>query len=248
MAVHFGYFALDAYIISCVIIVAAFAIRGMIGFGSGLISVSLLIFFLPIKEVVPVVFLLGAVAALALGSYDFKEVAWAEMPWLWIFTIFGLIIGAWILKALPTQSVTVLLGIFILVYVLYALITKPEGMPSVARFWGAPLGFLGGVIGSLYGGGGPSIVAYLQMRHLNKRAFRASFQFIAVTDAVVRGALYFFLGLLNRHTVLTAVWLLPAVGIGLVSGNILHFRIKPKPFQYLVLVVLALVGIKLVIP
>jgi hypothetical protein len=220
----------------------------MIGFGSGLISVSLLIFFLPIKETVPVVFLLGAVGALALGSYDFKEIAWPEMPWLWVFTILGLIAGALVLKILPAQSVTFILGIFILIYVLYASVTKPEHLPTVARIWGAPLGFLGGVIGSLYGGGGPSIVAYLQMRHLNKRDFRASFQFIAVTDALVRGVLYFFLGFLNIHTVFTALWLLPAVGIGLLTGNWLHFRIKPKPFQYMVLVVLAIVGLKLVIP
>lgn len=226
----------------------AFAIRGMIGFGSGLISVSLLIFFLPIKEAVPVVFLLGALAALALGSYDFKQIAWLEMPWLWIFTILGLIVGAWILKTLPAQSLTVILGIFILLYVLYAAVIKPDRLPMVSKTWGAPLGFLGGIIGSLYGGGGPSIVAYLQMRHLNKREFRASFQFIAATDAVVRGVLYFLLGFLSMRTVLTAAWLLPATGIGLVTGNVLHFRIKPKPFQYMVLVVLAIAGIKLVIP
>ncbi|SMC05394.1 hypothetical protein SAMN00768000_2221 [Sulfobacillus thermosulfidooxidans DSM 9293] len=245
---HLGYLSIDSYLIAFLIVLAAFAIRGMLGFGSGLISVSLLIFFLPIKEVVPIVFLLDGVASLALGSYDFKEIRWQEMPWLWIFTIFGLIVGAWILKTLPAQSVTVLLGVFILLYVIYAIVTKPERLPQVSRVWGAPLGFLGGVIGSLYGGGGPSIVAYFQMRHLDKRAFRASFQFIAITDSIVRGSLYFLLGLLGAKTVITSAWLVPAVAIGLIGGNFLHFRIDARRFQYLVLLVLAFAGIKLVIP
>ncbi len=244
---HFGYFAADPYLWAFLIVLAAFAIRGMLGFGSGLISVSLLIFFLPIKQVVPVVFLLDGVASLALGSYDFKEIRWTEIPWLWPFTILGLIVGAWILKAVSAQSVTLLLGVFILLYVLYAAVTRPERLPKAARQWGAPLGFLGGLIGSLYGGGGPSIVAYFQMRHLDKRAFRATFQFIAVTDTVVRGSLYFVLGLLSAETAVTSMWLLPAVAIGLVGGNFLHFRIDAKKFQILVLVVLAFAGIRLVI-
>ncbi len=245
---HFGYLPIDDYMWALAILFAAFAIRGMIGFGSGLISVSLLIFFLPVKEVVPIVFLLDAVASSALGSYDYKQIRWKEMPWLWAFTILGLIVGAWILKTLPAQSVTVLLGVFILIYVGYALLTKPERLPWVSRAWGEPLGFLAGLIGSLYGGGGPSIVAYFQMRHLDKRSFRASFQFIAVTDAIVRGGLYFLLGLLSAESAITAAWLMPAVGLGLVAGNFAHFRIDAKRFQMLVLLVLTLVGIKLVLP
>ncbi len=243
-----GYLSIEGYVWALLIVFAAFGIRGMLGFGSGLISVSLLIFFLPIKEVVPVVFLLDAVASLALGSYDYKQIRWKEIPWLWAFTILGLIVGAWVLKTLPAQSVTVLLGVFIMLYVGYAMLTKPERLPRVSRIWGAPLGFLGGLIGSLYGGGGPSIVAYFQMRHLEKRAFRASFQFIAVTDAVVRGTLYFLMGLLGSRTVVTSAWLLPAVVLGLLAGNFLHFRIDSRRFQILVLLVLAFAGIRLVIP
>ncbi len=245
---HFGYLSSDGYTWASIIIVAAFAIRGMLGFGSGLISVSFLIFFLPIKLVVPIVFMLDAVASLALGSYDYKQIRWKDMPWLWAFTIVGLIVGAWVLKTLPAQSVTVLLGIFILIYVGYALIAKPERLPLVSRIWGAPLGFMAGLIGSLYGGGGPSIVAYFQMRHLGKRAFRASFQFIAVTDAVIRGALYFLLGLLGSRSAITSAWLLPWMAVGLVSGNFIHFRIDARRFQIVVLLVLAFAGIRLVLP
>lgn len=245
---HLGDFTAPSYVLAFVIVFFAFAIRGMLGFGSGLISVSLLIFLLPVKVVVPIVFLLDTVASLSLGTYDFKEIRWAELPWLWVFTILGLIGGAWVLKLLPGDQVTLFLGVFILLYVGYAFIVKPERLPQVSKVWGAPLGFLGGFIGSLYGGGGPSIVAYLQMRHLDKRAFRASFQFIAITDSVVRGTLYFLLGLLAGSAVVSALWLLPAVVLGLWIGNRLHFRIDARRFQYLVLLVLAATGLKLMMP
>lgn len=243
-----GYLSIDWYVFAFGIVFAAFAIRGMLGFGSGLISVSLLILFLPIKQVVPIVFLLDGIAALALGTYDLKEICWNELPWLGLFTVFGLIVGAWILKTMPAQGVTILLGVFIMAYVIYAILTRPQRLPRVSQIWGAPLGFLGGLVGSLYGGGGPAIVAYFQMRHLNQRAFRASFQLVAVVDAIVRGAVYFLLGLISAKTVMTSVGLLPAVVIGLVVGNFFHFRLNARRFQYLVLTVLAIAGMKLIVP
>lgn len=245
---HFGLLAPAPFAVALIIVLGAFMVRGMLGFGSGLISVALLIIFLPVKLAVPVVFIIDSLASLALGTYDFKQIRWREIGWLWPGTVAGLVAGAYVLKHAPAQNITVLLGIFILGYVLYAFVVRPERLPKTDRVWGAPLGVLGGLMGSLYGGGGPAIVAYLQMRHLDKRDFRATFQFVAVSDSVVRGTFYFAMGLITGSVVATAVWLVPAVAIGLWVGNRLHFRINARRFQQAVLVTLAVAGLKLVIP
>ncbi|MHB8255281.1 MAG: sulfite exporter TauE/SafE family protein [Acidiferrobacter sp.] len=229
------------------VVFAAFYVRATIGFGSGLISVALLSLSFPVKEVVPVVLLLDLVGSLLLGAYDFHEMQWRELSWLIPGSIVGLAIGAVILAHTDAQSLTRFLGIFILAYVAYSLIAKPERMPQVSRAWALPLGIFGGIIGSLYGGGGPPLVAYLQMRHLNKRAFRATFQAIALADNILRAGLYVGLGLLNGPLTLVFVVLTPAAALGLYLGNHLHMRINQQTFLRATLALLVAVGIKYLI-
>lgn len=229
------------------IVLMAFYVRATIGFGSGLIAVALLSLAFPVKEVVPVVLLLDLLGSLLLGAYDLHEMQWRELSWLIPGSIIGLALGAWVLARTDTQSLTRFLGLFILAYVVYALLFKPEHMPQISRKWALPLGVFGGIIGSLYGGGGPPLVAYLQMRHLDKRAFRATFQAIALADNVLRAGLYVGLGLLNLRLTVVSAMLGPLVALGLYLGNALHMRINQQTFLRATLLVLTAVGIKYLI-
>ena len=229
------------------IILVAFYVRAVIGFGSGLISVALMTLIFPIKEVVPVVLLLDLLGSVLLGAYDFREMRWPELRWLIPGSVIGLAIGSFILADTNAQNLTRFLGVFILAYVVYALVMKPERLPQVALPWGMPLGMFGGVVGSLYGGGGPPIVAYLQMRHLDKRAFRATFQGIALTDNILRAFMYIALALLTWQLMVGFLMLIPPVLLGLWTGNRLHMRINQRAFLMGTLAVLAVVGLKYLI-
>ncbi|MCY0899320.1 MAG: sulfite exporter TauE/SafE family protein [Firmicutes bacterium] len=244
---HWGLLTPEQFVIALLIVLFAFTVRGSLGFGSGLISVSLLIWFVPVTAAVPLVYLIDTVGSLLLGAYDFRHISWQEMPALWPATVGGLVLGGIVLATLSPQHLMAILGSFVLAYVVYAVAMQPSRLPLISRWWGAPLGFLGGFMGSLYGGGGPAIVAYLQMRHLNPRSFRASFQFIAMTDSLTRGILYWMLGFLTLPVFLTAVVLWPAVVLGLWIGHRIHVALNPRQFQYAVLFMLAVVGLKLVI-
>ncbi|WP_242824005.1 sulfite exporter TauE/SafE family protein [Sulfobacillus thermosulfidooxidans] len=189
--------SLSLYSVAFFIVVIAFIVRGTIGFGSGLIAVASLILLMPVKLAVPLVFLLDLTAALVLGSYDAKQVVWRDVLWVLPFASVGVFIGGFILKKASPGSVTFILGLFILVYVLYALWVKLDKLPKIRTLWAIPLGLLGGLAGSLYGGGGPPLVAYLQLRKLDKRQFRATMQLVAGMNNVLRGILYVALGLFN---------------------------------------------------
>ncbi len=224
------------------IVFVAFYVRAAIGFGSGLISVALLSLFFPIKETVPVVLLLDLLGSAVLGAYDFHEIRWPEFRVLVPGSFVGLVVGSFILADTNAQSLTRFLGIFILAYVIYALAFRPERLPRIGAGWGLP-GVFGGVIGSLYGGGGPPLVAYLQMRRLDKRAFRATFQAIALMNNVVRVVIYAGLALLTFPLVGVALFLVPSVLLGVAVGNRLHLRIGPRAFFLATLALLAVVGV-----
>ncbi len=226
-----------------VIVFVAFYVRAAIGFGSGLISVALLSLFFPIKETVPVVLLLDLLGSAVLGAYDFHEIRWPELRVLVPGSLVGLVVGSFILADTNAQSLTRFLGVFILLYVIYALVVRPERLPRIGVGWGFPLGVFGGVVGSLYGGGGPPLVAYLQMRRLDKRAFRATFQGIALIGNVVRVFIYAGLALLTFRLAGGALFLVPSVLLGVGVGNRLHLRISPRAFFLATLVLLAAVGV-----
>ena len=233
-------------IIGIIIVLIAFFVRATIGFGSGLISVSLLTIFLPIRITVPAVFILDFLGSIMLGAYDFKEVKWNDLSYLLPATVFGLLSGAYILKYANPQKLTIFLGIFILIYVIYALKVKQDKLPYVKNSVGAPLGFLGGLIGSLYGGGGPPIVAYLQMKHHGKRTFRATFQIVAITDSIFRAVIYTSFGLLTIEVLKFSTILTPSLLAGLFLGNKLHFVINQKTFYYLVIIILTIAALGLI--
>jgi hypothetical protein len=246
MSIFFSYFTYKI-IVAVIVILVAFFVRATIGFGSGLISVSVLTILFPIRFTVPVVFILDFAGSFILGAYDFKEVKWRDLNYLLPFTIVGLLFGGVLLKYASPQKLTIFLGLFILLYVIYGFIVKQEKLPFVKNYVGAPLGFFGGFIGSLYGGGGPPIVAYLQMKHYNKRAFRATFQIVAITDSISRTFIYLYLGLLTLAVFKMSLFLMPFLLLGLFFGNKLHFRINQKFFYIIVMIVLSLAAVGLII-
>lgn len=232
------------WLVASLVVFAAAYVRATIGFGSGLIMVGALTFLFPIKLVVPMVLLLDIVGSVLLGGYDFKRIRWHELSWLIPGSLVGLVFGAWLLHATPAQHLTLFLGVFLAAYVLYAIWIRPERLPLIGRWWGLPLGIFGGVVGSLYGGGGPPLVAYLQMRKLDKRAFRATFQGIALIDNVIRIALYVYFGLLALTQLGAAALLTPAMALGLWFGNRLHLRINETAFLRGTLLLLAVIAVK----
>ena len=244
---HFISIPLFDVIAGILVVLFAFFVRATIGFGSGLISVSFLTILLPIRITVPAVFILDFIGSIILGAYDLKEVKWNDLSYLLPFTVLGLLLGAYVLKYADPQKLTIFLGIFIIMYIIYALKVKQDKMPYVKNAIGAPLGFLGGFIGSLYGGGGPPIVAYLQMKHHGKRTFRATFQIVAITDSIVRAAIYLSFGLITIKVLKFSGLLMPSLLIGLFFGNKMHFKINQKTFYYSVLIILSLAAIGLII-
>lgn len=232
------------WLIASVVVFVAGYVRATIGFGSGLVMVGLLTLLFPIKLVVPTVLLLDVLGSILLGGYDFRVIEWRELKWLVPGSVLGLAAGAWLLSVTPAQHLTLLLGVFLLGYVVYAVRVDPSRFPTIARWWGAPLGIFGGVVGSLYGGGGPPIVAYFQMRKLDKRRFRATFQAVALADNTLRIVLYLLLGLLAAPLWGAFAVLAPAMLLGLFLGNRLHFRISERAFMNGTLGLLALIAVK----
>ena len=113
------------------------------------------------------------------------------------------------------------------------------------RKWAAVAGSLGGMVGALFGTGGPFYVVYLKMRQLNKGQFRATIAMIFLVDGGVRIAGYAVSGLYSVQVLWMVATLFPVLFFGMYVGHHLHIKIDQKLFNQLISVMLMMSGIML---
>lgn len=196
-----------------VILLLAYVIRGITGFGSGLISVPLLALFLPLQFVVPLILLLDFTASVLIGGLHFKRVQWNEIGILIPFGVLGVILGTTLLVRLPTEPMLLALAAFILVFAVRSILNLHGDKPA-SRAWAVPASLTGGTVGALFGTGGPPYVIYLTHRIRDKSDLRATFSALFFIEGAARIASFLVAGLL-----LTAkVWLAYLVALPLVLG------------------------------
>ena len=227
-------------------LLVAYFVRGIAGFGSGLIAIPLLALFLPLTVTVPLVVFLDYVASASQGLKDRAEIQWRQILPLLPFTAIGVLAGLHLFKTIDSVMLAHALGVFVLLYALYTLlITSGEGKASA--LWAGPAGALGGMVGTLFGTGGPFYVVYLKHRGLPKTQFRATFATIFLIDGAGRLTGYLAGGYFERDWMMLAALSLPVMGVGLYLGGQVHTNISQRAFQIAVSLLLMMSGISLLL-
>jgi uncharacterized protein len=217
----------DLFLILCIAL-SAYFIRGITGFGSGLISVPLLALSQPLQFAIPLVLALDFTASIALGGINRKLVDWSEIKLLLPAGMVGAAIGAFALLKLPTTAILVTLGAFTMFFGFRNIFGLHPNV-KILKLWAIPAGLAGGCAGGLFGAGSPPYIMYLTRRLLDKGVMRATFSCLIAVDGGFRLGLFFFAGLLSdpklHYTYLAA---LVPMALGLYSGNKVHLDLTSE--------------------
>lgn len=204
------------------VLALAYFVRGISGFGSGLVSVPLLALVFPLSLVVPAILLLDFTASLVLGGVNFRQVRWDEVKPLVPFGMVGVVLGTTLLVSLPKGPLLTGLGIFILVFAMRSLLNL-HGEGPVSRKWAVPASLTGGTVGGMFGTGGPPYVIYLQHRLKDKGELRATLSGVFFLEGLFRIGSFIAAGLLMQAEVWQGFLLgLPIVLAGLYGGSHVH--------------------------
>ncbi len=236
-------------VLAGLILFVAYFIRGISGFGSGLVAIPMLAHFLPLQFVVPWILLLDFTASLVLGSrsQDRKAVCWREIGWLLPTTVLGIFIGAALLVNLPKPPLLIGLGVFVSASGLRGLLF-PHSKSALSPWWSLPAGMLGGLVGAMFGTGGPPYVIYLTHRIQNKHRLRATFSGLFMLDGGLRVIIFAASGLLNQDSLLLAcVAGLPVLVLGLYVGHRIHLGLSNVSVIRMIDILLVASGISLVV-
>jgi uncharacterized membrane protein YfcA len=200
---------------------------GVTGFGASPITVPVLAHFLPLPFVLSLAAALDLGSAALLGVHTMKQADVRELLVLAPFTIIGLALGVTLLVRLPRDATLLALGVFVCAYALYIVLRRGPRRP-LGRAWAAPAGLLSGVIGALFGVGGPPYVAYIAGRIPEATAQRATISLMVALNVGLRVAAFAIAGLYaNRDLWLAIGLLLPIAWAGVWIGNRIHARVAP---------------------
>jgi hypothetical protein len=233
------------------ILLGAFAVRSAAGFGAGLIAIPMLALILPVSTAVSVASVLTTLTSVGQVSRQWRQVAWRQFVIIFFYSMVGIGLGLYFIKFLDEDLMRHGLGIFMILYSLYALYSTDTAYYVPPRWHGpigAGVGILGGLCSALFGAGaGPIYVVYFDILRLEKAVFRATMSAVVLLGGAARIAGYESYGFYGPSTLGLLAVGLPAVVVGSWLGDKVVYRLSARAFSRLVAGIMLLSGITLLI-
>jgi len=227
------------------VVLAAYTVFGLTGFGSTVLSLPVLALVLPLKFAVPMLMLLDLCAFFVLGASFRRRVDYREIGWLLPFMLCGMALGLTLLIRVPEHYLLGALGVFLLSYAVFGL-TRRGAPAALSRAWCVPIGFFGGAFSVLFGTGGVLFALYNAGRARSKEVLRANNAAMIMLSSLVRVVIFTAAGLLGQEGLLAfAALLLPALLGGLWLGNRLHAAVPAAAVVKAVYALLVIAGLTL---
>ena len=233
------------FLVAPVIIVVAYTVFGLSGFGSTVIAVPILAHFLPVSYLVPLMAVLDLASAIIVGTSGREHVSKEELKRLIPLMFVGFVIGVTVLVGVPDQYLRAALGTFAAAIGIYSIL-NPSLTRTISKWWAVPAGIVGGAVATVFGAGGPIYSVYLSGRLRDKSQIRATISSLISISAFTRAVIYAVTGLLLHTTILAGALLLsPFVWLGLKLGHRIHLGLTQEQMRRAVGALLVLTGTSL---
>ncbi len=234
--------------IAACIVFCAFVVRGMSGFGAGMVGIPLLAFLMPVHTAVAMFGLMVLGLFVFLSIRDWGAVVKEELKLLILPTLLGVAGGVLLFKHLDNRLLLYLLGGFLIAYSTYVLAVHYVGLPpfTCSQRWAFPVAFVGAFSDTLVGGGGGTLVViYLHARGVGRAPFRATVAALWLFEMVARVLGYGTAGYYNPDVLLLCALFVPVMAAGSWTGEKLGNRISQESFSKLMALLLMLTGASL---
>jgi len=221
-------------------------VAGLSGFAFGLVAASLWLYILTPSQSATLIVAFG----LLVQGYSVWKLRRA-LDWrrLWPFVAgaaLGVPVGVTLLTWSDPRNVRIAVGIFLVIYSLYAFLRPALKPVAVGGVGDAIVGFFNGVLGGLTGLAGILVTIWCGLRGWPKDVQRAVFQPVAVAIFLMSGLWLGARGTVTADTMKFFVMGLPCVFAGTWLGLRLFGRIDEAMFRKIVLALLFISGAALI--
>lgn len=239
----FGVEIFSLAMVFCIFFVAG-SVKGVLGFGLPLITMSLLPFVIPIELAI----VLSALVQPATNIGQLISTGGAKEAFRSTWTILlalipSVALGAWFLNELEGNSHLLILGLTLIGFSLYSIsgfaISISKSQRNIA---GSITGFIAGLIGILTSINGMFFIMYLVGIGADRKAFRAAIALLFIVSGLLINSGFWFAGLLNQNNIIIGVLVLIPCFFGMWSGNLIGNRIPNDLFKKMILYALLVIG------
>lgn len=229
------------YMLITIIYSIGAVLESTFGFAGNVLALSVLSFFIDIKELVPMVLLIGTVLSSAILISDRKSFSSKTLLTMIIPATPGIIIGSLLLGYVSSEVLMTIFSIFLILISLYSLkeYKIPPTLEKVLLFFS---GFIHGIIGT----GGPSAVSVMKNK-LTKSELRTNFAAFFIFLNLLRGTQYVLQGTYTLNDIFKYWWLAFPVLIAVWIGQHIHAKISEKRFKQITSIILLIIGLYLLV-
>jgi uncharacterized membrane protein YfcA len=222
-------------------------VSGLAGFGGGPVVLVLWLLVIEPKTAVPLLMVSAVAHQLMTMHLVWKSISPGRLWPMALGGIAGVPIGAALLDVLSPAAVRTIAGLFLVAYTLVRLtFIKDLSIRVASRVPDAAAGLVGGLMSGLAGLPGPISTLWCGLRGWPKNDQRAVFQPFNLVMVLVSIILFVSKGFVSLDVLHYALWCAPGLMIGVALGTPLYLRLSDRQFQFVVLLLMLLMGLFLV--
>lgn len=236
-------------VLSALALFAGGAVKGLVGIGIPLVSLSLLSLFLPLAEAVVLLPVPIIVANVWQSIVTPHFVPAIRRFWPLVLAMFiGTVAGGHVLAVLDAASLNLLVGTLVVLFTLSSFMHPELRLPArFERGVGVAAGAVGGFMGGISALFGPPIILYLTSLRLDRETFVGVISSIYLCSAVGLLIVFGSVGVMSQaQFVESAVASVPLM-LGVWAGQRYRGGIREGVFRKLLLVVVLGVGVRLIV-
>ncbi len=212
-------------------------VKGITGFGFALFSLPILLFWYPIKELIPILIICNLFASIIIVLQK-KERPLVNNKFKILIGIGGLftIFGTIALEILPERELLIGTTIFIILLSVLSFVKVKAHIRlrnSIYIIAGIVCGFLTGAISV----SGPPLALFLNAAKVDNQEFREIFSWFSIVTTIVALIGYYSQDMLNMNILNTSIQFFPILYIGSFIGKRLNQFIPVDTFRNISIII-----------
>ncbi len=244
---------MEIYFIAAAILFLGAFTQGLTGFGLALVSVPLLSLLIDPKLAVPIAAFYGWLVTFPIIFKMMRHIRYPVAILMFLGSIPGVIIGADLLKNLPSWIILTAMGCTLILSAGHSLFFQAKSI-AIAKQWlnhivSILAGFFAGILGGAVGEPGPPVIAYLAFQKWKGDSVKATLSFFFMLQMSVTLFRYWQQDMIGLEVQNYLLYILPGFLLGLLVGLWSYGKLKAHSIDYHKLVHWALffIGISLIV-
>jgi len=231
------------------LIVGTFAslLKGVTGFGFGIVAMPIMIYWYAPKELIPVITMCNLVSSIVIVLQR-KEKSEINAQFRILIITGGIftILGIYILKVIDEKLLIQSMGIIFIIFSILSF-KKPKRQIKISKYIypiaGAFIGLLTGSISV----SGPALVLFLNKVKVSNLEFRKIFAWFAITTATIAIFGYWQVDLITKQSLNMTLMFAPILIVGSIIGKRLNGYLSQSTFKYITTVITLIASIMLLL-